>query len=206
VGRKAWIGFAVIVGGVILLTRPRPKPYIDRELYNLFWDDEAGRWRTSEEVLELIEQNPLLVPIPILSSEAKVLSYLSVIDHYADKQGLDPALIAAIISKESGGDHLARGAVGEYGLMQIRESTAQMFGFSGDPERLYNVTENLNYGTQYVAWQRDRYRGQPMDYAIAAYNAGTAILQRGKFKNQSYVDSVKVRWARYRDLIRRARG
>jgi hypothetical protein len=200
-----------LIGAValVLYLRSRRRLYIPNEVTNLFWDDEADRWRTNEEVADLLREHPERVPLTLTSGEARILSYLDLIQANAERFNLDPALIAAIISKESGGDYAARGAIGEYGLMQIRETTAEWLGFKGDPDLLYNPAENLRYGSQYLRYQLDRYAetADPLSFAVSAYNAGTATVKNGAFTNQDYVDGVvKYRLPRFRLLISRARG
>jgi len=202
--------FWIVIGcGFILYLRSRPQGFIPDELHHLFWDSVNERWRTNEEVAELLREHPEMIPEPITSTEARVLSYLTEIEANAERFNLDAALIAAIISKESGGDYAARGAVGEYGLMQIRVTTAQMLGFSDDPDLLLNPSINIRYGAQYLDWQRQRFMDQfdPISWAVSGYNAGTPQIDRGKFRNQEYVDSViRYRYPRFRTLIDRANG
>lgn len=205
---KKWIALAGVTA-LVLYLRGRRSLYIPNEVRNLLWNSEAGRWRTAEEVTDYLREHPERVPLTLLSSEARVLSYLDLIQTNAHKNNLDPALIAAIISKESGGDYTARGAVGEFGLMQVRATTAQMLGFKGDPDLLYNPGENIRYGAAYLAYQLDRYAaaGDPTSYAVSAYNAGSVTIAKGRFSNQGYVDSVmKHRLPRYTLLINRAMG
>lgn len=203
-----WV-WIIMASGAILFLRSRPRQFNPDELNNLFWDEVNGRWRSEAEVADLLREHPEMLPTVILSSEARVLSYLTEIEANAQRLQLDPALIAAIISKESGGDYAARGQVGEYGLMQIRLTTAQMLGFSGDPDSLLNPSVNIRYGSEYLNWQRRRFLGKsdPMSWAVSGYNAGTPEIKGGKFRNQAYVDSViKNRLPRYRLLIDRAHG
>lgn len=206
---KKWIAIGIGAGALVVFLRSRPRQYIPNEISNLFWDAEAGRWRTDEEVADLLREHPERVPLSLSSSEARVLSYLDLIQSNADGFSLDPALIAAIISKESGGDYSARGAVGEYGLMQIRPTTAQWLGFRGDPDLLYNPAENIRYGSMYLDYQMKRYAetAYTTRWAVSAYNAGTATQKNGRFSNQEYVDSVMLhRLPRFRLLINRAMG
>lgn len=205
---KKWVALS-IAGGLILYLRSRPRQYIPDEIRGLFWDSEARRWRSKEEVAEYLREHPERVPLTLLSSEALVLSYLDLIQQNADRFNLDPALIAAIMSKESSGDYAARGQVGEYGLMQIRATTAQWLGYKGDPDVLYNPAENIRYGSRYLRYQLDRYAetADPVSWAVSAYNAGTAQTINGRFNNQDYVDSVvKYKLPRYRLLINRSLG
>lgn len=205
---KKWLVISAALG-IFVFIRSRSRQYSPDELRNLFWDAEAGRWRSAEEVAQLLREHPERVPVTILSSEARVLSYLSLIESNASKYSIDPALISAVIWTESRGDYAARGEVGEYGLMQVRDTTAQMLGFSGDPDLLYNPATNIRYGTAYLDWQLKRYASaaDPVSFAVSAYNAGTAQAKKGKFDNQSYVDSViKYGLPRFRLLIDRAHG
>lgn len=199
---------AAAVAGLYLITR-RPKRYHADELHNLFWDAEKGRWRTDEEVRSILREHPEYVPEPLTSEEARVLAYLAEIEAAADRFDIDPSLIAAIISRESSGEPDARGAVGEYGLMQLRASTAALMGYTGNPDQLLNPSLNIRYGTAYLRRQFDRYSQErdTVQFAVAAYNAGTAHYERGRFANQAYVDSVvQYRWPRYARLINRIHG
>lgn len=206
---KKWI-MILAAGGLFWFLRSRPRQYIPNEMRNLFWDSEAGRWRSNEEVAAFLREHPERVPVTLTSSEARVLSYLDLIQTNATRFDLDPALIAAIISRESLGDYAARGAVGEYGLMQVRATTAQWLGFTGDPDLLYNPAENVRYGSQYLRYQLDRYKDtpDPLRWAVSAYNAGTAQMQRnGHFRNEEYVDAVvRYRLPRFTLLVNRATG
>jgi len=205
---KKWLLISGALG-LVLFIRSRSRQYSPDELSNLFWDSEARRWRSAEEVAQILREHPERVPTTILSSEARVLSYLSLIESNAKPLNIDPALVSAIIWTESRGDYAARGEVGEYGLMQVRDTTAQMLGFSGDPDLLYNPANNIRYGTAYLNWQLERYAStpDPVSFAVSAYNAGTAQAKKGKFGNQSYVDSViKYGLPRFRLLIDRAHG
>lgn len=204
------LAFPLAAGAAVLLAyRLRPKRYIPDELYNLFWDDVNKRWRTDEEVRDILEKHPERVPVTLLESEARILGYLTEIEAAGKSFDLDPALIAAVISKESGGDWDAVGdqdtRYPSYGLMQIRLTTAEMLGYTGDATDLLNPSVNVRYGSEYLRWQMDRYDGN-VETAIAAYNTGTAYLKGDRFKNQGYVDDVLRRWERFKVLIARAKG
>ena len=204
--KKGILTAALLAGGVYALMRARRRRYSPDELRNLFWDEENRRWRTDEEVRDILERNPERVPEPLSSEEARVLSYLTEIEANAHRNLIEPSLICAVISRESAGDWSARGPVGEYGLMQVRATTAQMLGYRGDPDDLFNPSVNVRYGAEYLRWQMDRYDDR-VDWAVAAYNRGTAKMKRGRFTNQEYVDSVvKYRWPRYAYLVNRIHG
>lgn len=205
-GRILWMALAGV--GIYLLLRARPQRYHPSELYNLFWDAENNRWRTDDEVKAILREHPEMAPEPLLEVEARVLSYLQEIEAASKHFSIQPGLICAIIAVESDGDWTARGEVGEYGLMQVRGTTAQMMGYTGDWDGLLNPSVNIFTGTNYLRYQLDRYadRSEPVKWAVAAYNTGTAYYEDGKFRNQSYVDRVMNRWPRYQRLVDRIHG
>jgi len=107
------------------------------------------------------------------------------IQQAAGRYGVDPALVKAVIWRESSFDAKARGRSGEIGLMQIQElaavdwSTSQ--GVTGfEMEHLKNPTTNVLAGTWYLGHLLKRYRrtDDPVPYALADYNAGRANVRK----------------------------
>ncbi len=99
----------------------------------------------------------------------------------ANRYRIDPALIKAIVWKESRFHPGARGKVGELGLMQIREDSAwewadaeRVPGF--DHAHCVDPVTNTLAGTFYLARLLRRYlkTDDPVPYALADYNAGRA--------------------------------
>ena len=97
----------------------------------------------------------------------------------ARKHGVDPALIKAVVWRESRFKPRARGTKGETGLMQIMEITgrewagAQRVPFPSK-HVLFIPTKNIDCGTWYLRKLLGRYRhtDNPIPYALADYNAG----------------------------------
>jgi hypothetical protein len=87
--------------------------------------------------------------------------WCSLVEYYANEQGLDPALIAAVMLQESGGDEQAYSSSGAVGLMQVmpRDGLAAGFYCGGNPcfsnrpaiEELLDAEFNISYGTQMLA-------------------------------------------------------
>ena len=100
------------------------------------------------------------------------LLYEETIRAAAAENGVEPALVAAVIRTESRFDEEVRSSWGAYGLMQILPETARFIsersGVSGD----YRDPEtNIRIGTWYLGYLQDRYEGDER-LALAAYNSG----------------------------------
>lgn len=117
-------------------------------------------------------------------------------DHSADavvlaaaaRYRFDPALIKAVMWRESWFNPQARGGHGELGLMQLTEIAAgewadeeRVKGFQ--PEHLLDPQTNAFAGTFYLAklFKRYLHTDNPIPYALADYNAGrTHVLRWNK--------------------------
>jgi soluble lytic murein transglycosylase len=105
------------------------------------------------------------------------LSDASVIRREASLKHLDPALIAAVIYAESKFEPRPS-AAGAQGLMQILPGTAYFIahlsgGASFTASDLATPSINVAYGSYYLRYLLDHYRGNEM-LALAAYNGGLA--------------------------------
>ena len=93
----------------------------------------------------------------------------------AAKNGLDPALVAALIWQESTFDPQAVSAVGARGLMQIMPPTgrelARGIGLKYRIDMLHEPDRGIELGTRYLKRMIDGFGGR-VDKALAAYNAG----------------------------------
>lgn len=101
------------------------------------------------------------------------------------KHGVDPALIKAVVWRESWFNPRATGASGEVGLMQIMKDTAKDWATAErvtlfTHSKLYNPAKNTECGAWYLRRLLTRYRNtdNPIVYALSAYNAGPARVAR----------------------------
>jgi soluble lytic murein transglycosylase-like protein len=103
------------------------------------------------------------------------------------RNGLDPALVAAVIVVESRFDPFAVSPVGACGLMQLMPPTARWLLEKASepmkirPAHLFNPVLNIELGTSYLAQLMERFDGD-LIRALIAYNAGPSVarsLQRG---------------------------
>jgi soluble lytic murein transglycosylase len=91
----------------------------------------------------------------------------------ADFNQLDPDLVHAVITVESGGNPDAVSCKGAMGLMQLMPGTADELGVEDPME----PTDNIRGGVKYLADLIDRFDGN-LEYALAAYNAGPGAVQK----------------------------
>jgi soluble lytic murein transglycosylase len=106
------------------------------------------------------------------------LSYEHIVVGHARNYDLDPALIAAVIYRESRFHARAESSSGAIGLMQLLPDTAKGIALHTGGSRfrvedLYDPEINVRYGSFYLRRLLTKYDGDTR-LALAAYNAGQA--------------------------------
>jgi len=91
----------------------------------------------------------------------------------AQRHGLDPALVRAVVGVESGFQPQAVSPKGAQGLMQLMPATARDLGVT-DP---FDPAANLDGGSRHLSALVVRYEGD-LTKALAAYNAGMGAVAR----------------------------
>lgn len=136
---------------------------------------------------------------------------LAAIVRESRRNGLDPALTAAVIQVESRFDPFAVSHVGACGLMQLMPPTAQWLLDTDDkdqagkikPAHLFNPILNIELGTMYLAALMNRFDGD-LTKALIAYNAGPGTarqLVRGSKSWKKLEVYPKSVLAAYRTLL-----
>ncbi len=106
----------------------------------------------------------------------------------AQTYDLEPALVKAVIWKESQFDTQATGKAGEIGLMQLTDAAAYEWAddakiLTFEPDHLYNALTNTLAGCYYLAKMKRGFPNcdDPIPFALASYNAGRSqALRWGK--------------------------
>lgn len=120
--------------------------------------------------------------------------YDDIILEHANKNGVPPGLIKAIMHTESNFNPNARSPVGAYGLMQLMPATAERFNVTNraDP------SQSVSGSSKYMAFLLKKFKGNTT-LAIAGYNAGEGNVDKyggiPPFREtQDYVRKVTTRW------------
>ena len=144
----------------------------------------------------------------------------------ARRYGVEPALVKAIVWRESRFHPRVRGRAEEIGLMQLREEAAREWASAEhlsafEHEHCFDPGTNTLAGTWYLRKLLRRYTqtDNPLPYALADYNAGrgnvlkwiqgaaatnsTAFIEQIGFPGtREYVRSVIRRYEHYQPLFR----
>lgn len=104
-------------------------------------------------------------------AEAIVVPYGEIIDKVSKEQNVDAKLVRALIKVESAYNGRARSRKGAMGLMQLMPETARLYAVA-DP---YDPAANIEAGVKHLSGLMQHL---PLDWALAAYNAGEGAVQK----------------------------
>jgi soluble lytic murein transglycosylase len=169
-------------------------------------------------VLALVSIGLELAPSQLLRSVLYPVRHADLITASAERHGLDPALVCAVIKTESNWDDDASSSAGAQGLMQLMPSTAREVARLGlvnssayDPDDLTDPATNIEYGCAYLEYLQDNV--STLDEQVAAYNAGLSKVEEWKAYSTSdladaisypetkiYLERVKRAYSEYQTL------
>jgi soluble lytic murein transglycosylase len=116
------------------------------------------------------------------------LRYSEYVRVHARQNGIDPALLAAVIYQESKFDAHAESRSGAIGLMQLTPATAHGIavrtgGSQFETSDLLNPEINIRYGSWYLANLFRKYGDERL--VLAAYNAGQGNVDRWRAEGRA---------------------
>jgi len=177
---------------------PSPSPAISPQvsLHSALEQQKASVGRQRESVRRQAETaGTLLMPwqAPPVTADCDPIEdsvVLPLIEDAAQKQKLEPALVRAVIEKESAFHPCAVSAKGAQGLMQIMPATAERLGLRD----AFDPRANIDTGSRFLRELLDKYAGD-VAKALGAYNAGPASVDASGgipdiSETRDYVDSI----------------
>jgi len=99
----------------------------------------------------------------------------ALVKQLAPQYAIDPQLVMALISVESGFNSKAVSPKNAQGLMQLIPETAERFGV----KTVFSPAENIKGGLAYLRWLMAFFEGE-VKLVLAAYNAGERAVERFK--------------------------
>lgn len=124
----------------------------------------------------------------------------------AERHGVDPLLVAAVIKCESNWNENAQSTAGAVGLMQVMPQTSSEIARMGlvdsgtyDPSNLFDPATNIEYGTAYLAFLEKNLSST--DQVIAAYNAGMGKVEEWLAQPGELADNIT--YTETREYLRR---
>lgn len=125
--------------------------------------------------------------------------FAAIVERASRANGVDAALVHAVIHAESSYDPDARSPAGASGLMQLMPETAKHYGVKD----LFDPGQNISGGVKFLRDLLRQFNGN-VELALAAYNAGsTAVIRAGHripplAETQAYVPKVIDHYRRLR--------
>ena len=129
---------------------------------------------------------------PQCAYEAEVAFAASTYPYYVNnvRYTLNPALIRAIITQESGFNPKARSGVGARGLMQVMPGTAELL--KCDYSKIEDPATNINCGTKFLAALLTYTKGDLLK-ALSGYNGGTHSTEKSPLLGGRIADNEQTR-------------
>ena len=177
-------------GGQVLLTNVSPSGNFDKFTKKV----QVNYYKSSKSYDDSSSSNSNDYGSSAASNSGTRNAYDSYIRDSAQRHGVDPALMKAMMHTESAFNPNARSPVGAQGLMQLMPATARRFKVSNP----WNPADNIEGSAKYIAWLMRRFDNR-IEYAVAGYNAGEGNVDKyggiPPFKEtQNYVKKVMSRY------------
>ena len=172
---------------------------------------KSGILKAQAEDIEIPDNEATLANVQSIlgsSNYNMLITYFKSIWNHSVFYGIDPAIVSAIIMRESSGNASAKtwepnANQYSYGLMQILESTARGLGFNASMDVFLTDPDfDIYYGTMLLNQLKKRF---PNDLIriIAYYNAGNPeIYGKNTYINAEYINDVLQRQRLFRKAFK----
>lgn len=207
-------------GGTIAWAFRKDSPLLAETVNKFLREHRQGTLIGNVLIKRYVENVDWVINATSDSEIERVRPILELFRASAAESGFDPLMLVAQAYQESGLDHEKRSSAGAEGIMQIKPSTAADKNV-GIPD-ISTVADNIRAGARYMRFLEDRYFSsgdmnelEQWLFALAAYNAGPAKIQRirnrataeGRDPNR-WLDNVELVAARQigRETVRYVRN
>ena len=154
-----------------LSSREPPEPLFDSAEHRVHW------------LTDMSDRLKKAVPDPITR-----MDLIKTARYEAQRAGLDPQLIFALIQVESGFRKYVISSAGARGYMQVMPFWTRLIG-DGQPDGLFDMRSNIRYGCVILRHYLDIERGD-MFRALGRYNGS---LGRAEYPNLIY-GALQTKW------------
>lgn len=175
-------------GTVNAATTEKPDDDLRELLLKTIGESDSFKDRFDAEVWLLDMSTRLKSRVP---DDNKRLELLKNVHYEANKVGLAPELVLAVINVESNFNRWAISSAGAQGLMQIMPFWLKEIPQAGD--NLFNARMNLRFGCTILKHYLDKEKGD-FQRALARYNGS---LGKVWYPNRVF-DTLRKRWFRSR--------
>ncbi|HVC49125.1 MAG TPA: lytic transglycosylase domain-containing protein [Burkholderiales bacterium] len=177
-----------VLNNIVLLVSQR---------FHMGMGEESSQAQQTKPVTPIVSISQASVPdIPKFPS-----SYHGIIADAANRNGLNEALIMAVMAAESNFNPKAISSSGAHGLMQLMPETARTYGVSDT----FDPRQSISAGARYLSYLMNRFDGN-LKLVLAAYNAGPTSVVRSGYKvppiaeTQDYVKKVLAYYTYYQGI------
>lgn len=151
-----------------------------------------------EDAIVVDERKELVAPASYPKEIAKL------VDKLAPRYRIDPKLVLAVISVESGFNIKAVSPKNAQGLMQLTPETAQRFRV----KNTFDAEDNIKGGIAYLQWLLAYFKGN-VPLVAAAYNAGERAVEKYRgvppyLETIEYVKKISSRYGKPRHAFQRS--
>ena len=181
--KAAMIVMLLLTASLVLSKREIRQSSVERQ-YPRITFEQMGNSYTIEQVRELCQQQAVASEYELCVSEVfsgtkktQEMSAGDLVENVAQKYGISPRLLAAMITQESNWNYLAVSNKGARGLVQIMPETARIKCGITNADRLFIAAINLDCSARIMSQLLAMFGGN-VALALAAYNAGENAVKR----------------------------